>query len=72
MDKNHKAVELLELLANALLDRNINNSNPLFFSSNEIALVERWLEGLELRERNPTMEGRMGCAVCGHLSMILT
>jgi hypothetical protein len=48
MDNNAKAIELLELLANAMLDR---CATPVFFTANEIMLVERWLLELELGER---------------------
>ncbi len=41
-----KSHQLLENLANSIHDRDPKTPNPLFFSINEIHLVEAWLRGI--------------------------
>ncbi len=46
------AVRLLELIANSVHERNPNNPNPLFFSKDEIVLVEEWIDSY-LNKKSP-------------------
>lgn len=46
IDIHAKSAELLEKLANSVYDRDTTNPNPLFFSINEIHIVEKFLHDL--------------------------
>ncbi len=51
-DIHQKSSELLEKLANSIYDRDPSNPNPLFFSMNEIHIVEKWLKDILLEQLN--------------------
>lgn len=46
MNYYDKAVELLEKIANSVLERDPKTPNPLFFSVDEVKVVKDWLEEL--------------------------
>ncbi len=41
-----KSVDLLEKIANSVIDRDQSMHNVLFFNTNEIQIVEHWLREL--------------------------
>lgn len=41
-----KSVQLLERIANSVHERDQKNQNLLFFSANEVQIVEKWLSEL--------------------------
>lgn len=45
-DIHEKSSELLERIANSVYDRDTSNPNPLFFSMNEIKIVEDFIRDL--------------------------
>jgi hypothetical protein len=42
-DIHLKALEILNILVNSVHERDQKNTNPLFFTSKEVALTEEWI-----------------------------
>ena len=58
IDLHDKALNLLNMLANSIHDRNPNTLAPFFFSTNEIQLVEDWLRHFANQVVSPQKEGK--------------